>query len=73
MAGTPGLLAPEIHRHLDDPFVENGYSGEAVDVFNAGIVLFNLLFATGPFHNAALDDTYYQHLVKGEGTEFWKK
>ena len=73
LAGTPGILAPEINKHLNDGFVPTGYNGEAVDVFNAGIVLFNLLFATGPFHNAASDDYYYQHVAKNEGTEFWKK
>ena len=53
---------------MKDTFVPTGYNGEAVDIFNAGIVLFNLLFATGPFHNAAEDDPYYQHLVNIDGT-----
>lgn len=66
LAGTPGILAPEIHKHITEAFVPGGYKGEAVDVFNAGIVLFNLLFATGPFHNADLDDFYYQHLARNE-------
>lgn len=73
MAGTEGQLAPEIHRHLTSPFVKEGYHGEAVDVFNAGIVLFNLLFATGPFYNAAVDDFYYGHLARNEGRKFWTK
>ena len=50
-----------------------GYKGESVDVFNAGIVLFNLLFATGPFYCAAPDDFYYQHMVRNEGMQFWTK
>ena len=53
--------------------MQGGYKGESVDVFNAGIVLFNLLFATGPFFNAALDDFYYQHLARNEGVQFWTK
>lgn len=73
LAGTPGILAPEINKHINEAFVPTGYNGEAVDVFNAGIVLFNLLFATGPFHNAAPDDKYYQHLAKNEGTKFWRE
>ena len=73
LAGTPGILAPEINKHMDKTYVPEGYVGEAVDVFNAGIVLFNLLFATGPFHNAALDDFYYGHIARNEGTAFWNK
>ena len=53
--------------------MQGGYKGESVDVFNAGIVLFNLLFATGPFFNAALDDFYYQHLARNEGVQVWTK
>ena len=73
MAGTPGILAPEIQKHLENDSVLGGYKGEAVDVFNAGIVLFNLLFATGPFYAAAEDDFYYQHIVRNEGMQFWTK
>jgi len=73
LAGTPGVLAPEINKDLDKSFVKEGYNGDAVDVFNAGIVLFNLLFATGPFHQAAFDDFYYQHLTRNEGINFWAK
>ena len=63
MAGTPGLLAPEIEQHMNDQFVPGGYNPAAVDVFNAGIVLFNLLFAEAPFHSASPTDFYYQHLA----------
>ena len=73
IAGTEGQLAPEIHRHVGSPYVQGGYHGQAVDVFNAGIVLFNLLFATGPFYNAAPDDFYYGHLARNEGRKFWTK
>ena len=73
LAGTEGQLAPEINKHLSSSFVPEGYNGQAVDVFNAGIVLFNLLFATGPFYNAAHDDFYYQHIARNEGTQFWAK
>lgn len=73
MAGTEGQLAPELHKHLSGFFVPEGYNGKAVDVFNAGIVLFNLLFATGPFYNADKTDFYYQHIARNEGTKFWAK
>jgi serine/threonine protein kinase len=73
MAGTEGQLAPEINKHLGAPFIPGGYHGEAVDVFNAGIVLFNLLFGTGPFYNAAADDFYYGHLARNQGRKFWTK
>ena len=71
MAGTEGQLAPELHKHLSEFYIPEGYNGQAVDVFNAGIVLFNLLFATGPFYNADKDDTYYQHIARNEGIKFW--
>ena len=73
MAGTPGNLAPEIQQHLDKTSVPGGYKGEAVDVFNAGIVLFNLLFASNPFYAATPDDFYYQHIVRNEDAQFWNK
>lgn len=64
VVGTEGQLAPEINQHLHAPYVPQGYDGRAVDMFNAGIVLFNLLFAQGPFYNAAVDDYYYGHLAR---------
>jgi hypothetical protein len=74
LAGTEGQLAPEVHnKFINGSAAHEGYHGEPVDVFNAGIVLFNLLFATGPFFNAAQDDYYYQHIARNEGMQFWNK
>ena len=43
--GTTGYMAPEIH--LNQP-----YSGEAVDVFAAGVILFTIIAGRRPFHSA---------------------
>jgi len=73
IAGTECLLAPEIRAYLGEGKVHQGYDGQAVDVFNAGIVLFNLLFATGPFHSASADDDYYKHIFENDSRGFWNK
>lgn len=67
IVGTEGQLAPEINAHLGELYVPNGYDGRAVDMFNAGIVLFNLLFAQGPFYSTSSDDSYYGYLARNEG------
>ena len=60
--------------HLNDKDVPEGYQGTSVDIFSAGVVLFNLLFAERPFKDAASDDYYYQHLFRGsESADFWNK
>ena len=51
--GTPGYMAPEI-------FTGKGYSGEAVDVFALGVVLFAMLMGRPPFRTAELSDPYYR-------------
>ena len=66
-------MAPEIQAFLGGPYVPEGYDGKAVDMFNAGIVLFNLLFAQGPFYSSAPYDFYYGHLARNQGAEFWAK
>jgi len=43
--GTTGQLAPEIIEiDLDSAELPKGYFGQQVDIFNAGIILFNMIF-----------------------------
>lgn len=71
MVGTKGLMAPELNLYGDEQVVPFGYKGAAVDVFGAGTVLFNLLFANAPYNNATSDDFYYQHLARMQYSQFW--
>lgn len=50
-----------------------GYLGDALDVFNAGIILFNLLFGVAPFYDADESDYFYSHLAYDEPYQFWCK
>lgn len=43
--GTPNYLAPEVMK-------QNGYLGQAADVWSAGVILFNMATGTNPFHNS---------------------
>lgn len=56
--GTRPYMAPEIH--LDQP-----YTGEQVDLFAAGIVLFILISGSPPFSAAIPKDPYYKTLARG--------
>ncbi len=49
-----------------------GYFGQHVDVFNAGIILFNMIFQTQPFLNAVSDDPFYKYVVLDQANNFWK-
>ena len=53
-------MAPEIEA-------KEKYVGEQVDIFNAGFILFNMIFQICPFNNAVDDDEnkdfHYQWVV----------
>ena len=63
--GTPIYVAPEIIEGKE-------YSGEKVDVFASGVVLFIMLTGRYPFYAATLDDKRYSHLIEGKVEAFWK-
>ena len=66
--GTPGQHAPEILKLKPN----EGYSGQLVDIFNAGVILFCMVFQVMPFKEAKKDDINYQWIVKDQSARFWK-
>ena len=68
--GTPGLLAPEVLKMELNP--NQGYSGDRVDIFNAGVVLFRMLFQKCPFAEAKVGDLHYEWVIKGQPKRFWE-
>lgn len=64
--GTPFYMAPEIHE-------KKTYSGEKVDLFALGIILFILMSKNPPFRVADKRvDRLYQFLTAGKENFFWK-
>jgi serine/threonine protein kinase len=71
--GTAGQMAPEILAiDAAKPELKRGYFGQHVDVFNAGIILFNMIFQTMPFLNAVATDPFYKYVVLDQANNFWK-
>ena len=69
ICGTKGQLAPEIITLQKGM----GYSGQHVDIFNAGIVLFNMVFQKMPFGNAIKSDSYYKYIYAEKAEDFWQE
>ena len=42
---------------------QNGYDGKKVDIFNAGVILFSMVFRATPFAQAAIHDRHYQQVI----------
>ena len=61
--GTPDQWAPEIQNLSDRKFDDPGYSGDLVDIFNAGVILFTMLFQCNPFFSASDNDFHYYWIV----------
>jgi len=61
--GTLGYMAPEIH-------LGEAYSGQSVDLFAAGVILFILLTRRVPFTRAHPSDPHYYLLVTNP-EKFW--
>lgn len=62
--GTESYMAPEIHSH-------SSYSGAAVDLFAAGIILFIMLSQNPPFSRAEPNDPFYKMFVNNQVDKFW--
>jgi serine/threonine-protein kinase Chk1 len=63
--GTESYMAPEIHQHQK-------YSGTAVDIFAAGIILFIMYTGHPPFVKAdPKADAYYKCLCNNKHVAFW--
>jgi serine/threonine protein kinase len=61
--GTESYMAPELH-------MRRSYTGESVDLFAAGIILFIMLSQNPPFSKADPSDPYYRLLHTGD-ERFW--
>lgn len=57
-------MAPEIH--LGKP-----YTGESVDLFAAGIILFIMISQRPPFTSADPEDPHYKFIATGRSDIFW--
>ena len=62
--GTEGYMAPEIH-------LRETYSGQSVDVFALGVILFQMMSGTPPFMKAIDEDLFYRQ-IKEKSDLFWK-
>ena len=65
MVGTLSYMAPEIHRCEE-------YQGAKVDLFAAGIILFQSLTQRPPFESAKPNNVHYSLLASGESAVFWE-
>ena len=63
--GTVPYMAPEIHNSKD-------YSGQSIDLFAAGIILFVMVAQHQPFSKATEDDNFYKCFYKNRSDIFWK-
>jgi len=63
--GTVPYMAPEI-------FLSKEYSGQSVDLFAAGIILFVMVAQHQPFSSAQETDTFYKCYFKNRSDIFWK-
>lgn len=62
--GTENYMAPELLLNLE-------YSGTAVDLFAAGIVLFIMFSGTPAFGTAIPSDAYYRLICTNKHNVFW--
>jgi len=63
--GTLGYMAPEMH-------MGQTYSGEKVDLFAVGVLLFTMIAQHPPFRKAAAQDAFYK-LFCQQNELFWTK
>lgn len=63
--GTESYMAPEIH-------MKKAYSGESVDLFACGIILFIMYTQHPPFNKAVPEDPFYKLICINRLDVFWK-
>lgn len=63
--GTDSYMAPEIH-------LGQKYSGQCVDLFAAGIILFIMVAQTPPFTQATPKDIHFKPIIANRQDLFWK-
>lgn len=59
-------MAPEIKENKP-------YDGRQVDIFSAGVILFILVLGIFPFQEARKDDYFYNLVLTGKLSTYWKK
>lgn len=64
--GTPTYAAPELH-------LKRPYYGKSEDIFSLGVTLFVLVTGGLPFKMALPNDSLYQHIIKSDYIEYWRK
>ena len=64
--GTPNYAAPELH-------LKRPYYGKSEDIFSLGVTLFVLVTGGLPFKMALPNDSLYQHIIKSDYIEYWRK
>jgi len=62
--GSRGYMAPEIIQKVP-------YSGQVVDLFAFGVLLFTMYAGVPPFANAEIGDPHYKLLAFNKTKEFW--
>lgn len=63
--GTDGYMAPEIYKGIQ-------YSGQSVDLFATGIILFIMVAQHPPFNAASAKDPHYKLISTNRCDVFWK-
>jgi serine/threonine protein kinase len=63
--GTDGYMAPEIYKGVT-------YSGQSVDLFATGIILFIMVAQHPPFGAASAKDPHYKLISTNRTDVFWK-
>ncbi len=66
--GTKAYMAPELHSK------KAGYSGEKIDIFAAGVVLYSIIAQSQPFFTTNSQEPQYVNYktFHSYNTEFWK-
>lgn len=67
--GSTKYQAPELHPCSKC----KTYSGDQVDLFSAGVILYIMMTATMPFDSATAEDAQYQNLVCNRNYDFWEQ
>jgi len=68
--GTQGYMAPEVMTWKRG---DMDYSGDKVDMFACGVILYNMRSGKKPFLKADYTDQVFSLLLRGKWHEFWDK
>ena len=63
--GTYSYMAPELVSGMP-------YQSSVVDLFAAGVILFNIITSQRPFTVASDRDEWYRYFYAGRADQFWK-